>query len=63
MKVTYDKEADAMYIYLEKIKPSGAKGTVRLNDDILVDLDAKNKMIGIEILDVSKNVDVKSFLN
>ncbi|MFH1751955.1 MAG: DUF2283 domain-containing protein [archaeon] len=59
MKLTYDKEADAMYIALEDIKPRMVKQTVALNDDIMVDFNASKKIIGIEILSVSKNLPSK----
>ena len=56
MKVTYDETADAMYVYLENIKPGTIKQTISLNDDIIIDFDANNKIVGIEILDASKNL-------
>ncbi len=62
MKVTYDSEADAMYIYLESIKPGMVKKTVKLNDDLLLDVGANNKILGIEILSVSKNVTKKELM-
>jgi uncharacterized protein YuzE len=56
MKVTYDKQADAMYIYMEEIKPKGVDQTISLNEDINVDFDKNKKIIGIEILSASKNL-------
>lgn len=52
MRVTYDKEADAMYVYFEEPRAGAAKHTVALNDDIIVDFDKDKKIIGIEILSV-----------
>lgn len=53
MKVTYDKKADAMYIYLVPGKKSTR--TEEVGDGLLVDYSGK-KVIGIEILDASKVV-------
>lgn len=56
MRAEYDREADAMYIYFEEIKPGGVKETIALNDDINVDFDKNKKIVGIEILSASKNL-------
>jgi uncharacterized protein YuzE len=56
MKVTYDKEADAAYIYLKKTSPGEAKETIELNENIILDFDSQNRLIGIEILAASKVV-------
>lgn len=53
MKITYDKIADAMYIYLAKNKKSTRTET--LGDDLNIDFN-HNKLIGIEILDASKKL-------
>lgn len=52
MKVTYDPIADAMYIYLSEKK---ATRTEEVKDDLVLDFSGK-KLIGIEILDVSKKL-------
>lgn len=59
MKITYDKQVDAMYIALEDIRPKSVKQTIALNDDIIVDFDGDKKIIGIEILSASKNLTSK----
>lgn len=51
MKITYDPEADAVYILFEKRKPSHA---VEIEEGISYDVDEKEHLIGIEILDASK---------
>lgn len=56
MKITYDKGADAMYIYLNSGKVSK---TVQMKDSVIVDLNKKGKLIGIEILDVSSQIPEK----
>lgn len=53
MKIKYDKIADAIYIYLNKKK---IKKTIKLKDRLLVDVDDKGKIIGIEILSASLQI-------
>lgn len=50
MKVNYDKIVDAMYIRLHTGK---IKGTVKVNDRLMVDVDSKGNTVGIELLDAS----------
>lgn len=55
MKLEYDDEADAAYLYLQyPVKEGEAKKTVEVQENILLDFDANNKLIGIEILSASK---------
>jgi uncharacterized protein YuzE len=55
MKITYDKEVDAAYIYLKHpIAKGESKKTIELNDNIILDFDKDKKLIGIEILSASK---------
>ena len=55
MKLEYDKEVNAAYIYLEdKIKDGEVKKTIELNDDIILDFDVNGKLLGIEVLNASK---------
>ena len=55
MKLEYDKEVDAAYIYVKyPIKDGEAKKTIELNDNITLDFDENDKLLGIEILDASK---------
>ncbi|MAG02826.1 DUF2283 domain-containing protein [Candidatus Pacearchaeota archaeon] len=55
MRFTYDKEADAVYIYLgDFIEGGGVKETRELKENIFLDLDENGKLLGIEILDASK---------
>ncbi len=63
MKVEYDKEVDAAYIYLKyPIKDGEAKQTIELNRDLIIDLDAEGNPIGIEILNASKMLNKKLLL-
>ena len=52
MKITYDPEVDAMYIYL--IEGKHECRTVQLNDDVNLDFGDKETLVGIEILDASR---------
>jgi len=53
MKIRYDKQVDAMYIELAKGKYDGTR---KVSDVILVDEDKNGKVLGIEILDATKNI-------
>lgn len=56
IKVTYDRQADAAYIYLKhNIDPGGVATTHMcdidgLKGDINLDFDSKGQLVGIEIL-------------
>ena len=56
MKITFDKKADAMYIYLKKKK---IFKTRQITNDTIVDLDKNGNIIGIELLSVSKRMPIK----
>lgn len=61
MRIEYDKEADAAYIYVNgEIKKGEAAKTISLNDTINLDFDKDNKLLGIEVLDASKNIPKKA---
>lgn len=62
MRLSFDKEVDAAYIYLkDRIGKGEVKSTIALNDDIILDFDEDKKLIGIEILSASKVVPPKVF--
>jgi len=48
MKIEYDREVDAVYIYLQQKE---VVKTIELSDAVKVDLDEKGNLIGIEVLD------------
>ena len=56
MKITYDSEADAGYIYFKEILKGEVAQTISLNESINIDLDKYGKTLCIEILDASKNL-------
>lgn len=55
MKITYDPEVDAAYIYFAEKEPLEAT-TIRLTEDIAVDLGPGEEIVGIEILDASRHL-------
>ena len=53
MKVEYDSKADAMYVWLRRARYEISE---ELADNVIIDLDESGRIIGIEILDVSKSL-------
>ena len=51
MKITYDPEADAAYIYLAE--NHGEVTTVKANERVFLDYGAADELVGVEILDAS----------
>jgi uncharacterized protein YuzE len=56
MRITYDPEADAMYITL---KGHGVDHTVRVGADLAIDYGADGEVHGIEILSASRHVGIR----
>ena len=64
MRIEYDKDSDCAYIYLDyPIKEGEAKKTIEINDNIIVDLNDKGQLMGIEVLDASKVLSKKALIN
>ena len=57
MRITYDPHADAAYIYLADVA-TGLE-TRCVDDDIYADFDADNRLVGIEVLDASRRLDLE----
>ncbi len=57
MEIRYDKEADAMYI--EFRKGTFAKNK-KVDDFTIIDMDEKDHLLGIELLEVSKRIPAES---
>ena len=55
MKITYDKEADALYIRL--LEGRFECRTVRLTDDVALDFSVGERLVGIEVLGASRLFD------
>jgi len=56
MKISYDKMADALYIYLRKGKVAK---TIKVTSRLLIDVDKRGNVLGIEMLDVSRQIPKK----
>ena len=53
VRIEYDSKADAMYIWLRKARYEISE---ELAENVIIDLDKRGHIIGIEILDASKNL-------
>ena len=53
MKITYDKIANAAYMTLRKGKVAK---TLEMSDSVIIDLDKKGNLLGIELLDASNQL-------
>jgi uncharacterized protein YuzE len=60
MKVHYDSKKDLLYLRL--IEGSHDVINKRVADDVTLDMGAHDQIIGIEILDASTHLDLKSLL-
>jgi uncharacterized protein YuzE len=60
MEITFDKQADAIYIYLKKRKVFQTK---EITDDTIADLDKDGNVIGIELLSASKRIPIEKLSN
>lgn len=59
MKITFDKEADALYIELSDEEFSTNR---KVDNETIIDLYKNGKIIGIELLNISKRM-AKDFLS
>lgn len=60
MKVTYDKDVDAVYIQLSRQQP---EGVIEAADGINIDVSSDGKIVGIELLDAREKVSLESLLS
>jgi uncharacterized protein YuzE len=60
MKVLYDNVVDAMYIELGNQKPDGV---IEIDEGVNLDTTSQNKIVGIEILNASKRMNIKTILS
>ena len=58
MKITYDPEVDATYIYFKK--GQGEVTTIRLSEDIAVDFGPGEEIWGIEVLSASEHLGINN---
>lgn len=59
MRLTYDPYADALYFYTNGKKRQAVK-TEQVRSDLMVDFGKKDKLLGIEILDVTSKIPRKA---
>lgn len=57
MEITYDKDADSMYIEFRRGEFAKNK---KVDDFTVIDLDINGNLLGIELLEVSKRIPLES---
>jgi len=60
MKVYYDDEVDALYLKLGDESP---QGVIEITEGVNIDTTSEGKIVGIEILNASKKIDLTSLLS
>ncbi|MCE5193911.1 MAG: DUF2283 domain-containing protein [Nitrospiraceae bacterium] len=60
MRVHYDNKVDAVYIKLGNQKP---KGVIEISECVNLDTTCENKIVGIEILNASRKMNIKTILS
>jgi len=60
MKIFYDKEVDALYLELGEEKP---EGVIEISEGTNLDTTPEGKLVGIEILNASQKIDMKTILS
>lgn len=56
MRIQYDKQADALYIYIGKGK---IKKTLKAGKNTLIDMGEKDRVLGVEFYKISQSVSEK----
>ena len=57
MKISYDQQVDALYISFKE-GPTELT-TIRLSEDVAIDLGPKEEIVGIEVLDASEHLSLE----
>jgi uncharacterized protein YuzE len=60
MIVHYDNEVDAIYIKLGNKKPDGV---IEITEGVNLDTTSDNKIVGIEILNASKKMNIRTIFS
>ena len=60
MKLYYDNEVDALYIKLGNTDPDGV---IEITEGVNLDTTSENKIVGIEILNASQKINIKTILS
>ncbi|MCL4704091.1 DUF2283 domain-containing protein [bacterium] len=61
MKISYDSDVDALYLRL--IEGKHECRTVRLNEEVALNINTGEKLVGIEILDTKEVRSARASLN
>ncbi len=59
MRISYDPKYDTLYLKIGEAEKVLCK---EVDDDITLDMDAKGKLVGIEVLSASEHVDLAHLL-
>jgi uncharacterized protein YuzE len=60
MRVHYDNQVDTIYIKLGNQKPDGV---IEISEGVNLDTTSDDKIVGIEILDASKKMNIRTILS
>ena len=60
MQVLYNSKTDTLYIRLDESKQDVINK--RVSDDVVLDVGASDKIVGIEIVDASSHLNLKNIL-
>ena len=59
MKISYDKEVDAIYLKISDLKP---EGVIEVAEGINIDVTRDGKIVGLELLEATKKITIESLL-
>jgi uncharacterized protein YuzE len=59
MKISYDKEIDAIYLKILDLKP---EGVIEVAEGINIDVTKDGKIVGLEFLDATQKITIESLL-
>jgi len=60
IKITYDNKADTMYIRLNNKNQTSHRQEELEKERVIADYDKEGRLIGIEILEVGNNLEIRS---
>ncbi|MDQ1272310.1 MAG: hypothetical protein QG591_940 [Planctomycetota bacterium] len=60
MKIEYSKDIDALYI---KLREGKIADSIDIEEGVVVDIDEKGHIVGLEILDASEKLDISDLVN
>ncbi len=60
MRVYYDNEADALHL---RLGDETAEGVIEIAEGVNLDTTSQDRIVGIEILNASKKIDLKTILS